>query len=235
MTDAEFIHEDDWRADQDEMGEERAERLDGPESEADVLLRASLALESGRSLEGDDDNYRIVDDDGAQWALRVMAHAQSEIQRLEAAAEREVERILIWKATASRRPQETVEKMEALLVDYRRRLELEQPDLPKTYKLPNGTIVRRAGSAKVDVYDPDRFVAWALVNDIGAVRVAPAVSGLRGKGSKYRTARPEADVKKTAAISPTGATEAFITPDGEIVPGVQLYVPPDTYGAKATR
>lgn len=235
---------DDWTMAEDDQAAQAALEA---ESEADRALREDLTGAAGydggvarpgpgvntRSILGTVDGlptYEVTNDDGAQWALRILKRAQVELDRVAGAVERERARLKGYETRATAGPKATIEKMTALLVDYRLKLEAEDPKLPKTYRLPSGDIVRRAGAAKVDVYHEAEFIEWAVANDLAAVNITPRVSTLRG--NVYRTAEPEKDVKKLASKSPTGATAPFVSPDGEVVPGVQLYVPPDSYGAK---
>lgn len=158
------------------------------------------------------DGYRIGGDREATWALRKLAAAHAERDRIMAVAGEEIARITAWRNAAVRGPEADIDFFEAVLIDYRRRLEAENPNLPQTYKLPGGVITRRRSPVRAEVLDPEAFTAWALVHDPAAVKVTPLVSAL---GSYQRT--DEGDV---------------VSPDGEVVPGVHVVGGDDRYAAK---
>lgn len=158
------------------------------------------------------DRWRIDNDDLAGWALRKLAAAQAEQDRIKRLAEAELARIHDWQADATRQVQRDVEFFTARLVEYRRDLEARDPSLAKTYKLPNGSLARRAGRESTRVTAEDSFVSWALDNQPDALTYKPKVSALAG----YHHEQID------------GAT-VLVSDDGEVVPGVEVVRGEDRY------
>ena len=179
-------------------------------------------------------SWQPEDDTDATWAFRVLSAALSEVQRMEEQAEAEIDRITAWLARSRKRPEATAAHFESLLIGYRIRCEEARPNFPATYKLPTGELQRRRATAKVDITDEKLFVESARENDPDALKVTPSKSRLREKTAGYRAGVDEKDLKEIAHQSPTGAASAIVSPDGEIVPGVELFVGPDTRRAKPT-
>lgn len=158
----------------------------------------------------------IADDSAAQWAIRKIRGAMAELDRLRHNAQEEAAelnaalRAIDAKLDAdSAGPRRTIEFMESLLVAYRRRLEAEDPDLPKTYRLARANLVRRKGRERTTVTDEGAFVTWALDRFPEAVKASPLVSVMGKWGRKD--------------------DGTIVSPDGEAVPGVQAVRADDTY------
>lgn len=199
---------EDWVEDRDRLAGWQAERLEDGYVPVDP---------DGAPEVGDETSpWQVVDDSAAEWCLRKIARAHRELRRLEAVADAETSAIRAWLDQASAGPARTIEFFESKLVDYRRRLEADDPDLPKTYRLPAGELVRRAGRVRSTVTDPEAFCAWALAEAPEAVTVKPT------PGSIVRSDRFEA----------TDDGAVVDTTTGEIVPGLVVVRGEDTYGVK---
>lgn len=166
----------------------------------------------GRATETDEarETWQIDGDREATWALRKMAEAQTEADRIQAAYDDELDRLTHWRLDALAGPQRDLAYFEGQLIAYRLRLEDENPALAQTYKLPGGRITRRKGSVKVDVSDVDELVTWALDHDAALLRIEPAKSAL---------------AKLTKADD-----GALVSEDGERVPGASWVRGDDSYG-----
>lgn len=165
---------------------------------------------------GVDPPWEISSDGEASWALRKIAEASVDLERLQGAAEFEIARYQRWLAEASEPLTRRTSFFTSKLIEYRRRLEDENPDLALTYKLPDGALVRRAGRAKTTVTDEDAFCAWAIECAPDALALRPLTSSLT------RSDRFE--------VSESGALVEVST--GEVVPGVQVSVGSPSYGVK---
>lgn len=159
---------------------------------------------------------RIVNDDGAKWALRKLGRATDEMARITADADAEIDRIKRWRDDALATPNHDARFFRGLLIAYRRHLEAEDPKLPLTYKTSAGSLTRRGGRPSVKVTEADAFVAWAKTNAPDAIKSEPRVSAMAN------WPRVEKDGRKV-----------IVAPEsGEVVPGVEVQVGEDTYDAK---
>lgn len=177
----------------------------------------SHLLATGPDLSSDDERERWVcdDDDKAGWALRKLAAAEAERERIKRLAQAEIARIEAWATDADRQVARDVDFFTSQLIGYRRRLEASDPKLPKTYKLPAGSIARRAGRTSVKVVDERAFVEWAYEAKPDALTMRPKVSAL-------------ADYPDTSGY--------IVDPDtGEQVPGVERVRGDDHYEVKSVQ
>lgn len=159
--------------------------------------------------------WMVTDDAAAGWCMRKIARANEELMRFQEAADYEVARIRRRLDEVSSPLARTIGFFEGRLVEYRRRLEDESPDLPLTYKLPHGDITRRAGRAKTVVTNEPELTAWALQWAPETVSVKPLTSRL--KDERFAVTEEGRVVDKNT---------------GELVPGVQVTVGSPSYGVK---
>lgn len=156
--------------------------------------------------------HGITDDTLAQWALGKLSAYTAERDRIRRNAQAEVERIQA-KALADEKPiTDKIDHWTQELIGYRHRLEADRPDLAKTYKLPGGNLVRRAGRKSTVVRDSAAFVEWAIKAAPAALNISPLVSVLTPAHGFIRTDEG-----------------AIVTADGEAVPGVEIVTADDTY------
>ncbi len=125
------------------------------------------------------EHWTVTTDTQAVWAMRKLAKAQAEDRRIHDMYAEEIERLELEREMALRGPRRDFEFFAGLLIDYRRRLEADDPKLPKTYKLVGGAITRRHQGERVGIVDPVAFSAWAKDNRPDAVKLTPRVSELR--------------------------------------------------------
>lgn len=184
-------------------------------------LAEHLAAGPDLTDQGHRDTWTIDDDELANWALRRLAAAQNEIARIRHAARTEIARVEAWADDAEQAVRHDVDFFTGRLIDYRRRLEAADPKLAKTYKLPAGSISRRAGRAKVQVLDEAALTAWALKECPEAVAVRVLTTPL----ADQRRYQPVGNVDDDG-------TRVLVDADGAVVPGVQVVTGPDTYAAK---
>lgn len=212
--------EAEWPRGEDDRTQAEVERAAGVEQDW-YEIQATATLAEALAADRDDlstpearQAWSIDGDNSAVWALRKLAAQRAEIARIDRDADAEILRIKEWAEEAKRGPERAASFFEAKLIDYRRRLEAADPKLPKTYKLPAGTIAVRAGSKSVKVTDKAAFVEWAADNRLDALTLTPRVSGL-------------ADLPRTGDGELVGA-------EGEVVPGVIEVTGDPTYTVKPT-
>jgi hypothetical protein len=182
----------------------------------DDLTEALLGEYEEPQSPEDREAWRIEDDSAATWALRKLRAYRQEIDRITALAAEERARVNTWEMERTSPLFSSQAFFESKLIDYRRRLERENPDLAKTYHVPGGKITRRVGSRRVEVTDQSAFTAWAVENDMRTLKLTPLVSTLKDQKDRYQ-------VDETLQVVIDRET-------GEPVPGVEVLRDPDQYG-----
>lgn len=199
-----------WAENCADIADWRAEQLDA---------RFPWSDDPPSDLDPDDQApWEITDDDAANWALRKVSRAQHEIKRLRDAANHEIEHIRDWLDQATGTQATTIRFFESKLIDYRRRLEDENADLAKTYKLPGGELCRRSGRTRTTVTDEIAYISWAVDNFPDAVAYRPLTTPLT-RDDRF-------------TVTETGAL--LDTTTGEIVPGVVVSRGDETYSVRVT-
>lgn len=155
-------------------------------------------------ITGEREHWSITSDEEADWALRKQSAAEREISRIRRMAQTEIDRIQAWAADAEAGPEHDRAFFAGKLTEYRMACEQANPKLPKTYKLPSGTLSVRAGRDSVKVIDEAAFLAWA------------------------EQSCPEA-IKRTALTSPLDKVNGQALYGGEPVPGVEVVTSPAKY------
>lgn len=113
---------------------------------------------------GEGSAFAITDDDTALWAVRRVAQAQREIDRVKRQAQVELDRINAWVEANTVKAQGTVDYFESLLGDYLVSVRDDERDGRKSITFPDGTVTSRVTPGKVKVEDVDAFIAWADAN-----------------------------------------------------------------------
>ncbi len=214
LDDSVSTYVEDWAQDRNRAAEAMAERAEA------AYLAAEVPPDGAPDLDDDETAalWQVADDFAANWALRKVGQANRELVRLQEAAEHEIAAINQWLEAASAPHLRTVSFFTGRLVDYRRHLEDENPDLPLTYKLPGGALTRRAGRARTVLLDEDALVEWATANHPEAV-ARKALPSKVTRADRFTT-NENGDVVDTST--------------GEIVPGLRVTVGGPTYGVTAS-
>lgn len=195
-----------------EVSEAQADALEQQWEQERTYATLAEALAAGDIPEPD--RWMVTDDSAANWALRKLAAEVAEIERIDAQADAEILRIKQWAEQAKKQPEHDAAFFESRLLEYRRCLEVMDPDLRPTYGLPAGELKRTAGRKSVKVTGKDEFVMWALDNRPSALNYSPLVSDLAG----YH--------REAGAL--------FDPETGERIPGVEEVTADPTYSVKVT-
>jgi hypothetical protein len=115
------------------------------------------------------ESFRILDDAGATWAMRRLHDITQKMDANRAIAESEIQRITAWLETVNNKVQSDADYFINILEDYHRRQ--RDTEGRKTIKLPHGSLISRASTAKVKVTDPELFVKWAKDVDENLIRI----------------------------------------------------------------
>lgn len=114
-----------------------------------------------------DTTFTINNDDDALWAMRRLAHAQREIDRIKAQAQIEIDRINLWVEGNTTSLAGTVSYFDRILGDYLMRVREDEADGRKSLSFPDGVVSSRTVAPKVEVTDLEAFIAWAEANGHG--------------------------------------------------------------------
>lgn len=142
--------------------------------------------------------WSINSDGEADWALRKLAAARQEKERLQQRHDEAVAEAKAWLERESKRPDRTIDFFEGHLRAYH---QSKRPDGSR-YPLLHGTLTSRKGSEVVEVEDAEAFMRWARVYVPGLLRVKEEID--------------------KAAVKKLPSKQGVFVVDGEIVPGVRL-------------
>jgi hypothetical protein len=183
-------------------------------------------LDPGEPLETDEERaaFRIRSDRMASWALRKLARARQEEERIILVAQERIGDIERWRDEALQGPRRDAAFFEAAVADYHRQmldkivadLREQMPDASfedvwakvktKSYKLPEGTIKARRPGTTLEVSNPDTLVAWALANERTDLLADP-------KPANITTLKEKLAIRRGGVVDPdTGEAIPGITP-----------------------
>jgi hypothetical protein len=153
-----------------------------------------------------DEHFKIVNDSQAAWAMRKLLGYQNKIEENKTIAQDELSRIDAWLEHVNSKFDSDIAYFEAILVQYARG-EREGKDR-KTIETPYGKVKSRLTQPKYTV-DEAEFLPWAKVHRPEWVQVVEKAA--------------LTELKKQTQIEETVTLGLIaMTPDGEIVPGVQV-------------
>lgn len=118
--------------------------------------------------------WRITDDGSAEWAMRHVAGAEADLERLGAQAADWAERISEWFRHQSKPLLAKRAFFQAHLERYALEVRAADPKR-KSVVLPSGVVKTHASSPRVQVADPEAALAWAREHDPAAVKVVEDV------------------------------------------------------------
>ena len=156
--------------------------------------------------------YRIADDDVADWAIQKVLDAKAEYQRIADLGEREIQRIKEKIEAAAKRCEADTSYLTGRLAEYFQTVPHKTTKTTEKYKLINGTLVMKRGAVKFQ-RDDAKLIPWLKANGHeGLVKTKEEVAW--------------ADLKKL--IAPAGSM-AIIGDTGEIIEGIEATVSPDEF------
>lgn len=118
--------------------------------------------------------WYITGDGSAEWAMRHVAEAEAELDRLGAQAADWAERINAWFQHQAKPALAKRAFFQAHLERYALEVRAADPKR-KSVVLPSGVVKTHSSSARVQVADAEQALAWAKAHDPDAVKVAEDV------------------------------------------------------------
>lgn len=167
-------------------------------------------------VEVESNTFKITDDGLAVWAARKLKEAEAECGRIHMSGDAEVDRIHRWQDNALKQPMRDIEFFLGALIDYRIRLQEQEPGRPNTYRIPGAKLFRRKLPDQIVITDDAALIEWAK----GDERLVDVV----------RTSERAlvSELKKVVEIK----GDRIMGPEGDVVPGVIWDVRGDVYDVK---
>lgn len=155
----------------------------------------------------DHESFRIEDDGQAAWAMRKLLAARLRIESNTKVADAEYHRISTWLEQANEKHSRDISYFESILTDYASRQRAAENR--KSIDTPYGVVKSRQGQPRISVIDAEEFITWARQGheDLLTVKVSPSLAAIK--------ALAEIEVTDTLGV-------VAITPDGEIIPGLDI-------------
>lgn len=175
----------------------------------------ALIMPSERTEDDDQPRFRITDDDVADWAVKKIAAAQEEYDRLTGLADREIERIKEAKSKAQSRYDADTGYLRGLLEEFFGTIGDDHKKQTKTtakYKLISGTLTLKKGGT---TYRRDDVALLGWLRETG-----------REDLIRVKEEPCWGDLKKQIE---TAGGIAVIKDTGEIIEGVELETAPDEF------
>lgn len=158
-------------------------------------------MEGSHQIDGDRESFRITDDSSADWAGRKLKAARDRIAANNALADDEIHRVEAWLVDVNSTLTADAHYFEWLLTQYALEVRAADPKR-KSIKLPTVTMSTREPRATVTITDEDELKAWAKAHRPELIRITET------------TDKP--------ALNKLRDGDTVVTPDGEIIPGVEV-------------
>jgi hypothetical protein len=196
------------------------------------------------------ERWQVDGDRTAGWAMRKLAQVRAETARLtdlhaidraaltarfeESCAEQDA-----WLSDATAGAVEFAALLNGKLLDFQRRVAPEGEAMPRSYRVPGGTLTARRNPPSVDV-DGARekeLVDWCLANDRrDLLDIKPSKAAIKAQvGLTLRAPGITVDGKGTALVpgeaSPLVTADGLDEDTGEVLPGVTYRVGDERYAA----
>ena len=154
------------------------------------------------------ETFQVDDDQKADWALRKIAEADAELDRLQAWYSQQLE-------TARQRHDDRVNLFQGLLARYFATVPAKDTKTMRKYALPSGELVLTKEKSDFKATDPALLLGWCQENapTLVAVELKPAW----------------AEIKKRLQVIDAGIVD---TETGALVDGVELITKPEAFQAK---
>ena len=158
-----------------------------------------------------EEGFVIEDDKGAEWALKKIAAARSDRDRLLSLIDEEEAVLTLKRQKINEQCETSTAYLTGLLQKYFATVEPKQTKTQATYKLLSGKLVCKFGTCKA-TYDDSVLVQY--LKDTNQQEYIKTVE------------KPAwADFKKSLTITPSGA----MTEDGELIDCITVEQQPDTF------
>lgn len=128
------------------------------------------------------ERWRITDDGAAEWAMRMLALATTQVELAEASAQQWRLEVDDWLDTTTAKPRATVAYMQAQLQRYA--IDRRKAGGSPTLNLPSGKVATRPTKDKIVITDAEKVLAWAkglgrsVLDLVAPVKRTPMVSNL---------------------------------------------------------
>lgn len=123
--------------------------------------------------EVDEGNWEITGVGSADWALRKLAKVEAEDAEVRELAESQIAAIEAWREAEQNRLDTRRQNWETLLAKWHRQRLAEDPDGPKSIRLPHGVLHSRKQPDNVEIPNPKAVLEWAKGAGMSYLRVIP--------------------------------------------------------------
>lgn len=123
------------------------------------MEQLNIATLEEKAEQEKEDEFRIDDDHGANWALKKIREFKSKIAKKEQFAEKEIAEIKSWLEGETNKLESDIERFEGLLTEYAMKMKEKDKDL-KTHSLPAGDLKFRKQRSKWD-YEDEKLIESA--------------------------------------------------------------------------
>lgn len=158
-----------------------------------------------------EEGFVIKDDNQAEWALKKIAAARSDRDRLLSLIEDEENILALKKQKVNEQCEKDTAYFEGLLMKYFNMIEPKRTKTQATYKLLSGKLVRKFGTCKA-TYKDSELIQYFEDTD-------------QQKYIKTEKKPDWAGFKKSLTITPSGV----VTEDGELIDCITVEQQPDTF------
>lgn len=174
--------------------------------------------------EAEREPWCIRSDRAADWALRKLAAATQERERIRQRAEEEIAATKAWEKREARRPERDIAFFEHHLAEWH---QLQRPDGAR-YPLRHGTLTSRKGATVLEVDDDEAFVE--------AAEGAGRLDWLNIKVTPRKTADVRKAVEEAVAVVTALLRAPWWAAPEELpqVPGARVVTKPRTWGAEVS-
>lgn len=113
------------------------------------------------------EDFRLTDDQQADWALRKIAEADAELTRMTEWYQRQIE-------LAQQKHEERVRYFTGLLQDYFGQVPVKETKTMSKYELPSGRLVMNKAKDDYKAADTEALLSWCIANDPELVKISTA-------------------------------------------------------------
>ncbi|MFJ7950750.1 host-nuclease inhibitor Gam family protein [Lysinibacillus sp. NPDC096418] len=174
------------------------------------LEAPALEIVEGEQTEEIKQRYEITNLESLNWAFRQIANAQAELNKNQALADVEIDRIKRWQEDESKSHLNTVEFFQHLIAEYHAK-ELAENQKKKSISTPYGKSKSTTSSAqpeKPTKADEEKLLVFVKENNKKLIKVTEEVQW--------------GEFKKTLKVVEIDGLEKVIDENGQDVPGVTI-------------